>query len=181
MKLVKRFKQLITADAHAVLDSIEDPLALLKQAMRDMCSIIEENKSRLKQINLNIKRLGHYAELFQKEQTKLNQDLDLCFESDNKELSRCIVKKKLILIQRVEFNQKNRHAAIEQQEQLQSQLASNQEEYQQITQHAEVLFSQTEELEKQKNSNNRSQFELVITDDDIEMALLSEKSKWVAT
>ncbi|PHS14379.1 MAG: hypothetical protein COA86_15675 [Kangiella sp.] len=181
MKLIKRFKTLITADAHAVLDSIEDPHALLKQAMRDMASIIEENESRLKQVNLNTKRLENYAELFEKEQTKLNQDLALCFESDNKELSRSIVKKKLILVQRVKFNQRIKLTAFEQQKQLQNQLASNQDEYRQIAQQTEVLFSQTEELEKQKDSNNRSQLDLVITDDDIEMALLSEKSKWVAS
>ena len=103
MRLIKRINQLIAADAHAVLDSIEDPHALLKQAMRDMASVIEEDESAIKQTQLNLEQLNLQAELFQKQQVKFNQDLDLCFESDNQELARSTVKKKLYLAQQLEL------------------------------------------------------------------------------
>lgn len=36
MILISRFSQLLRADLHAVLDRLEDPEALLRQAIRDM-------------------------------------------------------------------------------------------------------------------------------------------------
>ena len=53
---MKRINKLITADAHAVIDSIEDPFHLLKQSMREMSTIIEEQETNLKQIKLNIEQ-----------------------------------------------------------------------------------------------------------------------------
>ena len=176
MKLMKRLNKLITADAHAVLDSIEDPHALLKQAMRDMSSVIEEDELALKQISINIEQLKQQAQLFEKEQNKYKQDLELCFEIKNDELARTVVKKKLYLLQRIGLNQNNIQSAIDRHKQQEIQLASNQEQYLLIAQQAEVLLAEVTSPRKRNQINKDVLFHHVITEDDIDMALLNEKA-----
>ena len=176
MKLIKRLNKLITADAHAVLDSIEDPHALLKQAMRDMQTIIEEDKISLEQTTNNLEKLKQQAQLFIAEEEKLNQELELCFSQDNELLARNVIKKKLYLAQRVELNVCHCRKASEKQSQLSSRIVANQQEFQLIAHQAEVLLSELV-LQDKKSSQQPVQLNAVITDDDIEMALLVEKEK----
>ena len=177
MKLIKRLNKLITADAHAVLDSIEDPHALLKQAMRDMQAVIEEDQLLLEQTSNNLEKLKQQGLVLQKEREKLNQDLDLCLNSDNEELARNVVKKKLYLVQRLELNHKHNDQAVEKQSQLQARIVDNQQEYQLIAHQAEVLLCELTLKAKQSESQPQIQLNSVITEDDIEMALLNEKAK----
>jgi len=177
MKLLNRLNKLITADAHAVLDSIEDPHALLKQALRDMSAAIEEDEQAIKQTVLNLEQLKQQNTLLQTELIKLNQDLDLCFESDNQELARSVVKKKLYLTQKITLNNKNTQNADEKLKQVQEQLADNQEEYLVISQQAEILLAQISSQAKKNELNQNVQFNKVISEDDVDMALLNEKAQ----
>ncbi len=177
MKLMKRLNKLITADAHAVLDSIEDPHALLKQAIRDMAAVIEEDELSLKQTSLHIEQLNQQAKLLDSEQNKFNQDLDLCLQSGNEELARSVVKKKLYLAQRITLNQKNAQSANEKKKLLETQIAANQEQYQLIAQQAEVLLTQLKSQEKNEKVSNQVKLNQVITEADIDIALLNEKAQ----
>ncbi len=179
MKLINRLNQLITADAHAVLDSIEDPYVLLKQAIRDMAMIIEQQQQSLHQTKTHFEQLEQQAVILNKQLTQLDKDLDLCFESDNERLARSIVKKKLILNQRIELNQKNIQATKLAESNLISQIQSNQEEFQLINQQAEVLLANYQSSNKVNDIYARQQLDNVISEDDIEMALLNEKRKRV--
>ena len=48
MALIKRLSRLFAADLHAVLDQIEEPEALLKQAVREMEEELARRAARLK-------------------------------------------------------------------------------------------------------------------------------------
>jgi len=174
---MKRLNKLITADAHAVLDSIEDPHALLKQAMRDMQAVIEEDESTLVQISNSLEKLKHQEQVLEKELGKLCQELDLCFSSGNDELARSVVKKKLYLAQRIGLNHSHNQKTCEKQSHLQTRVIANQQEYQLIAHQAEALLSELTLHAKQSELHQPAQLNSVITDDDIEMALLVEKAK----
>jgi phage shock protein A len=177
MKLIKRLNKLITADAHAVLDSIEDPHALLKQAMRDMRMIIEEDESLLSRTSNQQEKLKQQSILLEREQERLNQDLALCFSAENEALARNIVKKKLYLAQRVDLNHSQLLQACEKQNQLQIQIVENQQAYELIAHQAEVLLSELSLQAKQSDLHHPTQLNSVVTEDDIDMALLAEKAK----
>ena len=181
MKLMSRLNKLITADAHAVLDSIEDPHALLKQALRDMSSAIEENEQAIRQTNSNLVLFKKQAVLLEKELAKLNQDIDLCFTSDNHELARRVVKKKLYLLQKINLNCSSFQTAEDKHKQLQARLSQNQEQYQLISQQAEVLLTQINSQLKRDELTQNVQLHNVITEADIDMALLNEKNQWEAS
>ncbi len=81
MALINRISRLFKADFHAVLDQIEEPEALLKQAIRDM---EDDLAGATQRINL----CAHDQETLSVRKTELEDTvsefeikLDLCFES----------------------------------------------------------------------------------------------------
>ena len=95
MALITRVSRLLRADLHAVLDRIEEPEALLRQAVRDM----EEDLAGTSSV---AGLLRHEQAQFMRRQGDLvqslhemEQELDVCFDSGKDELARALVKRKL--------------------------------------------------------------------------------------
>ena len=95
MALINRISRLVKADFHAVLDQIEEPEQLLKQAIRDMEDDLAETEQR---INL----CAHDQEALQVRKSELEAtiaeidgQLDLCFESDKEDLAKNLIRKRL--------------------------------------------------------------------------------------
>lgn len=178
MKLTTRLTKFFAADAHAVLDSMEDPLSQLKQALRDMELSIDQQKRALEQLINNDKHLSNQFEVLNKQYAEADRDLDVCFESSNEELARTIVKKKLYIDQRVEQLKQSQVNLKEKQARLAQQLQSNQEQYLLIEQQAAVYVAkQQEEVTTRNSFDSGYSSNQVINDDDVEMAFLNEKRK----
>lgn len=177
MKLMKRLNKLMTADAHALLDSMEDPHAQLKQAMRDMEGVIQDQDIHLKRVLNSIEQLQQQSGLYQKELTRLDQDLDICFESGKEELARTVIKKKLYLKQRISLNEQSLTTAADKKAELARLLQTNKEKYQLIAQQAEILFTQSQADRQTQELDPLCPLGAAITEDEIEMALLNEKNR----
>ncbi len=95
MALINRISRLVKADFHAVLDQIEEPEQLLKQAIRDMEDDLAEAEQRIilcaqEQEALALRRSELEATL-----VEIDGQLDLCFESDKQDLAKSLIRKKL--------------------------------------------------------------------------------------
>ncbi len=95
MALINRVSRLFKADVHAVLDRIEEPEQMLRQAVRDM-----ENELSVLERHLALKRREQsLSELRRRELQerieKTDKELDLCFENDKPDLARGLVRQKL--------------------------------------------------------------------------------------
>jgi phage shock protein A len=95
MALINRLSRLVKADFHAVLDQIEEPEQLLKQAIRDMQDDLAESGQRITlcvhdQEALAVRRCELEASL-----AEIDEQLDLCFESDKEDLARNLIRRKL--------------------------------------------------------------------------------------
>ena len=82
MALINRVSRLFKADFHAVLDHIEEPEQLLKQAIRDMEDDLAAAEQRVilcahDQDALSVRRNELDDTL-----SEIDEQLDLCFESD---------------------------------------------------------------------------------------------------
>ena len=95
MALANRITQLFKADAHAVLDQLEEPEQLLRQAVRDM-------EEEFVQAERRIKRLAEETDALAKRRTELltrlaeiDEELDLVFAKDEPDLARGLVRRKL--------------------------------------------------------------------------------------
>ena len=95
MALINRISRLFKADLHAVLDNIEEPESLLKQSVREMEDDLGADEQNLK--NLHLERLNLQTSIKDINQTleKANEELDICFESNNDELAHRLVRRKL--------------------------------------------------------------------------------------
>ncbi|MGI9205385.1 MAG: PspA/IM30 family protein [Woeseiaceae bacterium] len=95
MALVNRVARLFKADFNAVLDQIEEPEQLLKQAIRDMEDELADNEQRVAicahdQETLNTRRNELNSSL-----DELGDQLDLCFDSGKDDLAKTLIRKKL--------------------------------------------------------------------------------------
>lgn len=95
MTLLARFSRLVHADIHAVLDSLEEPEVLLRQAIREMeVSIAQSQEESLRlsiqidQNKLDINQLSEQIKAY-------NSEIDVCFEAGDERLSKAILRKKL--------------------------------------------------------------------------------------
>lgn len=95
MALINRISRLFRADFHAVLDRIEEPEQLLKQAIRDMEDDLAATEQRIAlrahdQCVLSTRKSELAASM-----ADLDDQLDLCFESGKDELARGLIRRKL--------------------------------------------------------------------------------------
>ncbi|MDH4048711.1 MAG: PspA/IM30 family protein [Gammaproteobacteria bacterium] len=95
MALINRISRLFKADFHAVLDRIEEPEQLLRQAIREMDDELTAGEQRIRQcMHEQQSLLTRKAELSEK-LAEIESELDLCFASQKDDLARGLVRRKL--------------------------------------------------------------------------------------
>lgn len=95
MALINRVSRLFKADVHAVLDRIEEPEQMLRQAVRDMENEISVLERHIAQLRREQSLLESRRRELQERVEKTDQELDLCFEKDKPDLARGLVRQKL--------------------------------------------------------------------------------------
>ena len=179
MALINRVSRLFKADFHAVLDQIEEPEAQLKQAIRDMEDDLASTEQR-------VALCAHDQDALSARKTELDEaiaeidtQLDLCFESEKDGLAKGLIRKKLEA-QRISTRLATKHEANERFLNTQRTLLNeNRATLESLRQKAE-LFAQRAPV----HSRNDSEFddigwlarETTVTDDEIEIAYLSERN-----
>jgi phage shock protein A len=95
MALMSRLTRLFRADAHAVLDRLEEPDILLRQAVREMENEVERNAQALKAVELDHRHAQIRASELETSVAAISGELDLCFEAGNEELVRMLLRRRL--------------------------------------------------------------------------------------
>ena len=95
MALINRVSRLFKADFHAVLDHIEEPEQLLKQAIRDMEDDLAGSEQSIANSLHQQDVMAARRDEIHTSVNDLDEQLDLCFESGKEDLSRSLIRKKL--------------------------------------------------------------------------------------
>ncbi len=95
MALINRISRLFKADFHAVLDQIEEPGQLLKQAIREMEDDLVETEQRIRVCTHDQEALATRNSEIDNKLSEIDEELDLCFESEKDDLAKGLIKKKL--------------------------------------------------------------------------------------
>ena len=177
MALINRVARLFKADFHAVLDQIEEPELLLKQAVREMEDELAESGQRIRvcahdQQALAIRKVEIDSKLAQ-----LDEELDLCFASQKHDLARNLIRKKLEA-QRLSQRLGSKHGAAEKYlEEQRAMLDENRATLEGLRQKAE-LFAQRVPPEGESEFDDIAWMarELNVSDDEVEVAYLREQS-----
>lgn len=171
MALVTRISRLFRADFNAVLDRIEEPDILLQQAIRDMEEDINLDKRKLKILQSEISQIKLKVSEVESEIEKINKELDTCFDSNEIELARSQVKRKLE-IELYETNLKKKLASIDTETQnLEQRIHENSSRFSSMQQKLDLIVEEPKNTECCSFAGIKSH----IDDNDVEIALLREK------
>ena len=95
MPLITRISRLFKADFNAVLDNIEEPELVLRQAIREMEDELVGDQQQVKWLSHEMSELDARREELAQKIRRLDGELDLCFDSGKDDLARNLVKRKL--------------------------------------------------------------------------------------
>lgn len=178
MALINRVSQLFRADMNAVLDHIEEPEQLLKQAVRDMEDELAASERRIAARAQEHEALAARRQDVVTAAGELDEQLDLCFRAGKDDLARGIIRRKLEnarLLKRLESAITANDRNLERERKL---LDENRATLEGLRQKAEMFVSQgpTSDCGTAGSDFARLSAELRVDDEEVEIAFLREKS-----
>jgi len=175
MALITRISRLFKADFHAVLDQVEDPETLLRQAIREMEASNADADLRLRHTRSELEGLKtRHCEL-DSTLGEVGDQLDICFESDEENLARNLIKRKLQtqrLIKRLTMRLDVKGKDLVAQENT---LQENRATLESMRQKAELFIRREPQIESDDFAWTSS--EQSVSDNDVEVAFLKEKKQ----
>jgi phage shock protein A len=175
MALITRLSRLFRADFHAVLDQIEEPELLLRQAIREMEDDLAAREQRIRVATHQQGELRTRKQELSQSLTELDAELDLCFTSKKTDLARSLIRRKL------EAERLVRHLAHRESttEKYLGEQRSTVEEHRMtldgLRQKAEIFTRRSREPSVDACALGGSG--LAVSDDEVEVAFLREESK----
>lgn len=173
MALLNRMARLFRADLHAVLDRIEEPEALFRQALRDMEEELAGDEQRYKLMSQEHGQIAARQEEVSQALREIDGELDLCFESAKEDLARALVKRQLEAQRHAKQLSRKRAALEEPMNALKSRLEQNRARLDAMRQKAELLAAEAEPAAEPC----WTVADWAVRDEDVEVALLREKQK----
>lgn len=95
MSIMTRVSRLIKADLHGILDVMEEPEAILRQAVREMEEEIAKSEAHIKRLYRQKVRLEKAEKDFNKELQEFEQEIGFCLDENNETLAKSLIRKKL--------------------------------------------------------------------------------------
>ena len=95
MALITRLSRLFTADMHAVLDRIEEPEVLLKQAIREMGDELVAAERRIRWSHQELAHIARQEEEAGEAIRTAAAELDVCFAAQQDDLARRLIRRRL--------------------------------------------------------------------------------------
>ncbi len=172
MALITRLNRLFKADMHAVLDRLEEPDMLLRQAVREMEDEVAGNAGKLRTAEAERRRLAARMAQCEASHAGTAGELDLCFEAGNEALARVLLRRRL------QCERLQRQLA-RQLEQLDTELAGLRQRLEEQRRRLEELRDQAAVFEATPASTHAdfSPDEGTVSEADVELALLAEKQR----
>ncbi len=174
MALIHRVTRLFRADVHAVLDRIEEPNVLLKQAIREMEEALSHNEQQLKVLNHELGQLTARRDELEQSLADLEQELDICFESGQDDLAKALIKRKLEAERFRKFLIRKRDTLQNSLTELNERVAQNRQQLDSMRQKAEVLVEDVTPRDQDYHWNTP---DFTVREEDIAVAFLREKQK----
>jgi phage shock protein A len=90
MALITRMSRLFRADVNAVLDQIEEPAILLRQAVREMEEELARDEQRARLLEHEQRQLDARLAALERARRDLDAQLDTCFDAGKDDLARAL-------------------------------------------------------------------------------------------
>ncbi len=172
MAIFTRFSRLFKADMHAILDQLEEPETLLKQAIREMQSGCMEISEQYQRKQGELDQVERQEKELETSLQTIEEQLDLCFETENQALAKNLVRRKLEQKQSQGVLKKRRQELERQCDALEKHLIENNRKLESMKQKAALY-----ERPVHGDTNVETAMPLVISEEDVAIALLQEQKK----
>ena len=179
MALINRVSRLFKADFHAVLDQIEEPEQLLKQAIRDMEDELAAAEQRIANCVHEREALRARANEIDGSLDNIDEQLDLCFESGKDELAKGLIRKKLEaerILKRLKSKLESNDTYLAEQRKL---VEENRNTLDGLRQKADLFAHRSPSHQSASEFDDAAWIarEMSIGDDEVEIAYLREKAQ----
>jgi phage shock protein A len=178
MALMTRMTRLFRADAHAVLDRLEEPATLLRQALREMEAALEEDDRRRRRLDRQHTQLVARRAELARTVDSANRELDLCFEAGNEALARGLLRRRLEAERLQAALERRLEGAATALAEIDARLDEHRARLEALRQKAELLAA-----EEAPDEDDTAWLErdfgrgLRVGDDEVEVALLQERQR----
>ena len=175
MALMTRIARLFRADFHAVLDSIEEPEVMLRQAIREMAEELARREQHARLAGHELQGLQARRQELGQALAGIEEQLDLCLTADKPGLARTLIRRKLEN-ERLEKHIAGRAAELA--ERLEGERARLEEHRLTLAgfrQKAEILSRRMPPPDPRLCS--AAPGETAVTEEEVEVALLAERNR----
>lgn len=174
MGIFNRIGRLWKADLHGIIDSLEEPRAILKQALRDMQEEIESTTAHLEALKSEEERLAKRRSRLEESRAETARQVDVAFGAEDQKLARTFVRKRLELDRMTEhLNQRLAEIAADRAA-AEQRLAGQKEQYQRVAEKAELL---SDVEQKRETAGEEPGSDLFVSEHDVEVAMLEERNR----
>jgi phage shock protein A len=170
MSIFNRIKTNVRADAHGVIDALEDRRLLLKQCVRDAEAELVRKRAKLQLLEQDLRQLERDEKATATELASFERDAETALRAGNDELSRYALKAVLVRQARQRKQQERREELTRVQGELTRTLAEQTERYEALKERV------TAELLAESGEGVCGQTE-VVSDEQVELELLRRKAQ----
>ncbi len=171
MGLMDRLATLARADAHGVVDALEDKSLVLRQHLREAGAELQRKRCRIEALDAEDQDLEAEAARIADETRALEEDITLALAGGKEELARYAIRKLLPLRHGSARIEHRREELRRRRGELDEQLAGQQIEYSQLERRVRGYLAQRE----QEREGGVILSDLVVADEDVEIELLRRK------
>ncbi len=173
MTILKRFTRLFKADVHSIIDSLEEPKAVLQQALREMENILASEERLLNESTQKLKQFESNLDKLETSIARTKKQTDLCFNNQKLDLAKRLIRQKLEYETTVEIIKTKQHD-------LGQEIAMTREriqEYKETIQQIEVKQKLCDVSDIANEQTTSSTNKGAITEEQVEVAFLEELAK----
>jgi len=177
MTLITRITRLVKADLHGILDGLEEPEEVIKQAIRDMEEDIATQEYHLEELRAVLQRREREAQETTTAMQEIESQIDICFAAENEPLAKNLIRKRLEMARRAKGIARAQEETRAQSDGLATRIATHKAQLASVVQRLKV-YEETRPSHPWASSPCAPlQGGSVITDDEVEVAFLEEKRR----
>ena len=173
MAIVTRVTRLFRADVHAVLDRLEEPDVLLRQAIREMAEALAADRQRLRGLVREREQLEQRTAEIAHSLAAIEEDVAASFEAGRDDLARAAVRRRLEATRLAEVVERRRAGLAQQADALCRRCEDNATRLADLERKAELMGEEPGAGDEETVPQARP--EVSVRDDEVELAFLREQ------
>ncbi|MGB0748948.1 MAG: PspA/IM30 family protein [Magnetospiraceae bacterium] len=174
MALINRITRLFHADLHAVLDRLEEPETLLRQAIREMEAAQDADEQRIQVLRLELDRIDKQRADLAQSLATIAEELDSCFAAEAEDLAKSLIRRRLETERFDALVARKQGSLAEELSLLAKRVRENRTRLESMRQKADILARETPPT---VDPYTGASGDPAVQDADVEVAYLREKQK----